>query len=210
MALNKALRGVLPVFRTTPSAVLGRETGIPNAVELLEGFRWAAAARLRQIPASHPLWSRWCRRGRDRYDTPLFRLFRLPPGKPAAQPDPGPVYEDQGEIERQVMALHPRPAPAENDTPPPGPAEHCSRPEPSPAERHAEFLRTRGPGDVLVYSDGSRLADGRTGAGWAVAQYTPAPAPPGWDVSVRTGGIPLGTHREVFDAEAKAALEGPI
>ena len=58
-ALDKALvvaaRGVLPVWRTTPTAVLFREAGLPSAAVALEGAKLRFALRLRTVDNYHPL-----------------------------------------------------------------------------------------------------------------------------------------------------------
>ena len=53
--------------------------------------------------------------------------------------------------------------------------------------------------DVVLYSDGSKLESGATGAGYVAYQGA---------IEVTRRAIPLGTGAEVFDAEAIAALAG--
>ena len=57
-AILCALRGALPVWKTTPNAVLHREGGIPPARILLEANRLRLAARLSSLDDRHPLRSR--------------------------------------------------------------------------------------------------------------------------------------------------------
>ena len=58
--------------------------------------------------------------------------------------------------------------------------------------------KKRGMG-VVLYSDGSKLESGATGAGYVAYQGA---------IEVTRRAIPLGTGAEVFDAEAIAALAG--
>ena len=57
-AIHIALRAALPVWRTTPNAVLHRESGIPPARILLEGNRLRLAARINTLDNLHPLRDR--------------------------------------------------------------------------------------------------------------------------------------------------------
>ncbi|EED14696.1 conserved hypothetical protein [Talaromyces stipitatus ATCC 10500] len=53
--------------------------------------------------------------------------------------------------------------------------------------------------DIIIYSDGSKLENGQTGGGYVGFQA---------GSQFLRGSIPLGHNKEVFDAEAEAALAG--
>ena len=53
-----AARGILPVWRTTPTATLFRDAGLPSAATALEEAKLRFATHLRTIDAEHPLASR--------------------------------------------------------------------------------------------------------------------------------------------------------
>ena len=53
-----AARGILPAWRTTPTATLFRDAGLPSAAAALEGAKLRFATHLRTIDADHPLASR--------------------------------------------------------------------------------------------------------------------------------------------------------
>ncbi|KAF5724942.1 reverse transcriptase [Fusarium mundagurra] len=57
-AMNQAMRAILPVRKTTPTAILRRESGIPPIDQLLEIRRLRFSARLKSLDESHPLASR--------------------------------------------------------------------------------------------------------------------------------------------------------
>jgi hypothetical protein len=63
------------------------------------------------------------------------------------------------------------------------------------------FLPTIPPGDIQVFSDGSKSesTDGSTGSGSVTYQY---------GLQIDRRALSLGLYTEVFDAEAIAALEG--
>lgn len=63
--LALAARGVLPVYRTTPTAVLFREAGLPSGEVALETARLRFAVHLQTVDSSHPL--------AHRMKTPIIR-----------------------------------------------------------------------------------------------------------------------------------------
>ena len=56
--LALAARGVLPVYRTTPTAVLVREAGLPSGNVALENAKLRFAVHLQTVDCSHPLAQR--------------------------------------------------------------------------------------------------------------------------------------------------------
>ncbi|KAF5721341.1 reverse transcriptase domain-containing protein, partial [Fusarium mundagurra] len=57
-AMNQAMRAILPVWKTTPTAILHRESGIPPVDQLLESRRLRFSARLKSLDEAHPLAGR--------------------------------------------------------------------------------------------------------------------------------------------------------
>jgi hypothetical protein len=62
-----------------------------------------------------------------------------------------------------------------------------------------EFLNTLPKNDIIIYSNGSKLLDGNTGAGFVIFQL---------GRQIGSGASPLGRVCEVEDAEVHAALQG--
>jgi hypothetical protein len=56
--LALAARGVLPVWRTTPTVTLFRDSGIPSAMAALEEAKLRFAMRLQTVDVNHPLVGR--------------------------------------------------------------------------------------------------------------------------------------------------------
>jgi hypothetical protein len=56
--LSIAAKGILPVWRTTPTATLFRDAGLPSAEAALEGAKLQFATHLHAIDTGHPLASR--------------------------------------------------------------------------------------------------------------------------------------------------------
>src|SRR6478735_10781959 len=57
-AMNQAMRAILPVWKTTPTTILHRESGIPPIDQLLDARRLRFSARLKSLDEAHPLASR--------------------------------------------------------------------------------------------------------------------------------------------------------
>jgi hypothetical protein len=57
-AIDQSMRAILPVWRTTPIAILHRESGIPPIAQLLEARRYRFSARLKSLDEAHPLAKR--------------------------------------------------------------------------------------------------------------------------------------------------------
>jgi ribonuclease HI len=72
-----------------------------------------------------------------------------------------------------------------------------------PSKRHNQWLSTLPPNTFLLYTDGSKLDDGRTGAGATLYQTTPNGLQ-----HIRTHSYNIGPRCEVFDAELHATAEG--
>ncbi|CVL09545.1 uncharacterized protein FMAN_14307 [Fusarium mangiferae] len=187
-ALHQSMRAILPVWKTTPTTILHHESGIPPVDQLLEKRRWRFSARLKSLDDAHPLVRRM-----------------LPPRQP--------IYHDL--IKRRYQQAESRFRTRLRRT-----DEHlasCTRPkllqkrfqqeeipplQTASREKTAEtFLRWVKSLDALtlvVYSDGSLSEKGVASYGFTIHQDNL----PVFDGSGRLGPA------EVFDAEARGALEG--
>ena len=179
-----AARAILPVYRTTPTAALHRESGLPPPKIALNAQALAATVRLRRLDPYHPLYSRARRiqvlaRPSSRF---ARRILALPPSEqinPLATP-PWAILETRDTISARIGA--PRGISKEQ----------C-------AQDFLAFLSDVPLRDIVLYSDGSKLSNGSAGAGFVAYQA---------GRQVLRQAIPLGTTAEVFDAEATAALAG--
>jgi hypothetical protein len=70
---NNALRGILPVYRTTPIPALYREAAIRPIQITLDHKPSLAAARMKRLDSRHPLVRRTARPRAHNFDTRLLR-----------------------------------------------------------------------------------------------------------------------------------------
>jgi ribonuclease HI len=179
-------RAILPVYRTTPTAVLFQEAHLlPPEIQLNQTAQ-TFAARTARLDPYHPLFRRAKRI--QQAGTPSTRLARwiaaLPKAEtvnPIAQP-PWALTEDRASITQRIG----------------GPA---GRTKDTAAKDFLAFLPSIPAKDILIYSDGSKMEamGGSTGAGFVAYQY---------GLQVGRKAYSLGQNAEVFDAEASAALTG--
>jgi len=178
-----AARAVLPVYRTTPVDILHRESGIPPPEIALKAKTLASTARLHRLDARHPLSTRVRHIKGNKLPISRFarRVLQLPE---AEQVDPLllPPWEQLDRARAQARIGGPMGKPKEE----------CSK-------DFVQFIHQISPWDIVIYSDGSKLETGQTGAGAVIYQM---------NQEVARLAIPLGTRQEVFDAEAIGALEG--
>ena len=81
----QAARGVLPAWRTTPTAILLSEAGLPSAAVALEQARLQFAMRLQTVDPQHPLVNRIEPEGTQRYPiyhTTVQRIGKILPKVP--------------------------------------------------------------------------------------------------------------------------------
>jgi ribonuclease HI len=179
-------RAILPVYRTTPTAALLKESQIlPPEIQLnlaLQSF----AARTARLDPYHPLRKRADKiLGSRKPTTRLARwLCGLPKAEivdPIARP-PWEVREDRSQTMQRIS----------------GP---IGRTKAQAAKDFMDFLPSIPGSDIQVYSDGSKseATDGLTGAGSVTYQF---------GIRIDRKSYSLGRHAEVFDAEASAALTG--
>ena len=139
---NTAIRAILPIYRTTPIPLLYTYIGAPTITDYLDDISSAIAIRSLYVSKSHPLAMR---------DTPhiLALDYSLNLGSPISLPPSQASYRGnrrgwpQASLRRDYL---------------PKDLEILRHKEDQ--ERYSEA--------VWVYSDGSKLANNRLGAGWAI------------------------------------------
>lgn len=181
--MHTSAKAVLPVYRTTPTAALIRESGIPPAEIALNKRALMASARLQRLDPRHPLVSRAQRIRATEQSTSRFarRVLALPPAEQTNPLAAAPWTKEARQIKAQRIGA-----------PQGASKEFCSK-------AFLELIAKIPPRDIVLYSDGSKLKNQSTGAGFVAYQY---------NIQVLYQTIPLGTRKEVFDAEAIGALEG--
>ncbi len=180
-------RAILPVYRTTPTSVLYRESGLlPPEIELNLRAQ-VYSARTRRLDPYHPLRKR-CERIK-RLGRPSTRLARrilaLPDSEqinPLAPPPLGSTHESREDRESRIGA-------------PSGRSKELA------ARDFQDFLQGIPQSDITIFSNGSKneATDSAAGGGYVICQA-------GRQIFRRA--FSLGPHAEVFDAEAAAALAG--
>lgn len=177
-----AARVVLPVYRTTPTAALLRETGILPAKIALDNVTRRMAIRIRKIDPQHPLFLR----GQESLLTPALtrfsRSYKEIPNSEQIDPLINPPWENMETLRESLSRIEAPLSSEENTT-----------------ENFYNRLNSIPTSDILLYTDGSRLANGKTGGGFAIFQL---------GRQIHIDAFPLGTNIEPFDAEVHAALRG--
>jgi ribonuclease HI len=179
-------RAILPVYRTTQTAVLYKEALLrPPEIELNSATQ-SFAARTHRLDLRHPLRKRAeeiIRSGKptSRFARQILALPRAEWVDPIAQP-PWRATKSREATERRIS----------------GPQ---NRTKEEAARDFISFLTSIPPKDIQVFSDGSKseATDGATGGGFVSYQYGHL---------INRKAFSLGRNAEVFDAEASAALEG--
>ncbi|KAI0994497.1 hypothetical protein K3495_g13685 [Podosphaera aphanis] len=175
-------RAILPVFRTTPSTALLRETGLSPAQIELDNIARRAAVRTRKLDSRHPLYIRSQASNLSRANSRLTRWCRAVTPSKQINPLASPPWEIKEPRENSLLRVG---APTVSN------------------ERRVDsfqtFLQNIPKSGILVYTDGSKLSNGNAGSGYVIYQL---------DLKVCSGAVPLGISKEIFDAEAYAALCG--
>jgi ribonuclease HI len=188
-AMNQAMRAILPVWKTTPTTILHRESGTPPIDQLLDARRLRFSARLKSLDEAHPLASR-----------------TRPPCQPAYHDLIKRRYQAQTESSFRTRLRHTDELLAP-----------CARPKLVQRRFHQELLpplqmaskdksadafshwvESLDPLTLVVYSDGSLSSEGAASYGFTIHQN---------NIPISDGSGRLGPA-EVFDAEATGALEG--
>jgi ribonuclease HI len=183
VSLNSAIRACLPVWRTTRCEVLWRESSTPPIEHILDAIRARHALRLRSLDEGHPLVQRsLASRARVRSNIPL-RPTSLQSALSLCLPFPRPLLQKP----RYTGDTHLDPVTTDKKT---------------AAAEFNKWLETREPGDLTVYSDGSKhkLTGGGFGVGFGYVVHQ--------DGDKKAEGTGQLVTAEVFDAEAEGARHG--
>jgi ribonuclease HI len=181
---NKAMRAALPVYRTTPVAVLQREASIPPAEIYLDSKLQALAVRVHRLDKKHPLRRRLEKQGQE--DTRLARACAVFQDAEFTDPICFPPWLAQPTWEEALQQVGYR----------------TGRDKKTAAEEFLVKMQTVSKRDIVAYTDGSLIELGGmtyAGAGWTGLQG---------EITLFNGSMPLGRNCEVYDAEAFAALAG--
>jgi hypothetical protein len=181
---NKAMRVALPVYRTTPVAVLQREASIPPAEICLNSKLQTLAFRVHRLDKKHPLRRRLEKQGKE--DTRLARACAVFQDAEFTDPICFPRWLAQPTWEEALQQVGYR----------------TQRDKKTTAEEFLVKIQTVSKRDIVAYTDGSLIKLGDTtyaGAGWTGLQG---------EITLFNGSMPLGRNCEVYDAEAFAALAG--
>jgi ribonuclease HI len=188
--INVAARAVLPVWRTTPVAVLHKEAGLPPATVVLEEAKLRFAHRLQVLDPLHPLVSRL---------SPGNQTRGRHAGEPKRKVTKLHVLNDiLPPIKRPVLTI-PRCPPGSRIDPTKGKTKEEAK------EAFLGWLDELSTDDLVIYSDGSQLPPAtrggipRKGYGYAIYQK---------ETLLCTGYGRLHDTSVVFDAEALGALKG--
>jgi ribonuclease HI len=179
-------RAILPVYKTTQAAALYREARLrPPEIEL-NLISGAFATRTARLDPQHLLISRKTqvlrtKRGNTRFARLILSLSPTEQVNPLLNP-PWAVKETRVDACKRIHAPQ-------------------GRTKAEAAAVFLAFLPSIPPGDIQVFSDGSKSesTDGATGYGSVSYQY---------GLQIDRKAKSLGLHAEVFDAEAAGALEG--
>ncbi|KJZ68988.1 hypothetical protein HIM_11629 [Hirsutella minnesotensis 3608] len=187
-ALVQAVRAILPTWKTTRIAVLHRESGIPPVRQLLEGRRIRFSARIKSLDHAHPL----AKRTIEIAPRPIIKCVKLKYQLPPK------AFPTRLRRTNKLLANCQRPVlvPRKYNNETLQPLQNASKED--SANDFLDWLRSIPPSTLIVYSDGSLSPSGAAGYGFTVHQN---------GHSNRQGAGRLGPA-EVFDAEAKGALEG--
>ena len=185
--LSLAARGVLPVWRTTPTVTLFRDSGLPSAMAALEESKLRFAMRLQTVDDQHPLVRRitppMITRGRgagsrQRPKTKVQRLGVLLPSIPRPQLRP-PHFTTGCRVDPT-----------------------SGRDKKTASAEFKKWWAALPPEDVTIFSDGSeQCIDGDRHVGYGYAVYQD-----GRQIASGYGAINPLSH--VFDAEAIGAWKG--
>jgi hypothetical protein len=183
LVLRDALRGALPVYRTTPIPALHRELGIQPMKLVLDHRRAALAARIKSLDQRYPLVRRCTRAAHTPlYSTRLIRAASLAGATELYDPLIDPPWAHAARKEDLQVGFR-----------------KGSNKEQA-AQDFKSWLQRQNPLDLVVYTDGFQVVHPQraAGAGWAICW--------GRDhLVIAIGNLSL-LKAEVFDAEAIAAL----
>ncbi|KAG7406822.1 putative RNA-directed DNA polymerase from transposon BS [Fusarium oxysporum f. sp. raphani] len=160
-AIVQSMRAVLPVWKTTPVAILHRESGMPPITQLLEARRYRFSARLKSLDEAHPLAKRTLPPRQPTYHQLIKRKYQAPTES---------SFRTRLRRTNELLAPCPRPALMQKcfgkgqDTP------LQTAPKEESAEAFLQWVETVDPTTWIVYSDGSLSSEGAASYGFAIHQ----------------------------------------
>jgi len=184
LAWRTALKAALPLYRTTPNELVHHAAGLPPFVHHLDHLARRHALRIHRLDPAHPLRKRL--RTTDRY--PETRLAYTKALLPATPEEVNPLA---------VPPWHEPPVPDATDTALSFGAHGVTKA--AKAAAFVQWQRTLPPRDWVLFTDGSKLENGNTGAGWTIVHGAN---------TLASGAFACGAHAEVLDAEAAALHAG--
>ena len=175
-------RLILPVYQTTASMPLFRESGILPAEIALDNISQRAAIRTHRLGPYHP--------PRQRVEASLslpalswfFRTCRNIPVSEYFDPSTNPPWIIEETRKASLIRING----------PLGPINISF-------SRFRDFLSTLPGREIQIYSDGSKLSDGNSGSGYVIFQF---------GIRVCSEVFPLGKFKDPYDAEAHADIQG--
>lgn len=176
---RQAIRGTLPVYRTIPTPILHREAAIPPLEHIFDHRRARAHLRAARLDGRHPVHRRLLR---HRPTIPNLRMHFFRSGFLEQLEHIDPLLFPPWHLETQQAK--PKICPDRQVAP----------------QDFQTWAASLAPLSMLLYTDGSQLQSGATGAGWFGTWGAAA-------LEATRGDIHLPCH-EVFDAEAAGALAG--
>ncbi|KAF6518244.1 hypothetical protein HZS61_002322 [Fusarium oxysporum f. sp. conglutinans] len=188
-AMNQAMRAILPVWKTTPTTILHRESGIPPIDQLLDARRLRFSARLKSLDESHPLASRTHPPRQHTYHDRIKRRYQM-------QTENGFRTRLRRTDELLAPCARPKLVQRRFQQEETVPLQAASKEK--TASTFHRWLQSLGHRTFVVYSDGSLSSERAASYGFTIHQNNA----PIFDGSGRLGPA------EVFDAEAAGALEG--
>ncbi|KAI0998616.1 hypothetical protein K3495_g9581 [Podosphaera aphanis] len=146
---------IVPVYRTTPTAALHRESGLTPSEIALNGRTTAATARLRHLDPRHPLLRRAGKIISLNRPTPRFarRVLALPQAEQINLIALPPWAPREGREEAYARVGGP-----------------CGALKEMAKQAFNSFISSIPSGDIILYIDGSKQADGFAGAGCVAYQ----------------------------------------
>lgn len=175
-------RAILPVYCTTPSVILYRESGITTAELALENLSRRAAIRTRRLDPLHPLNIRSCRATSMASDTRFTRAIKKIPMSEQIDPLSDPPWLSSNPNSRLTTNIL-----------------DFRGPTTRRASIFQNFISNLPKSDIMAYTDGSKSADGKAGTGFVIFQMSR---------QVASGACPLGANKEPEDIEAHGVLRG--
>lgn len=146
-----AARAILPVYRTTPSVVLYRESGLSPAELTLDTLSRRAAMRTRRLDPFHPLYIKSHKLATSHTETRLARALEKIPPSEEIDPISIPPWEKLEIISSTSI-----------------PNLNLPSSQSIRAGIFCNFLNNLSKSDILVYADGSKTLDGKTGIGYVI------------------------------------------